>query len=80
METARNLSVGMDDWKMNRHTTFLLLPKGWSKSQLQAKLPAFREKYFGNSEDAAKDVYLFPYLDFRLKASHITSILGSSHP
>ena len=80
METARNLSAGMDDWKINRHTTFLLLPKGWDKSRLEAKLPDFREKYLGDSKDMAKDMYLFPFLDFRLKASHITSILGSSHP
>lgn len=80
METARNLSAGMDDWGTNRHTTFLLLPKGWDKSRLEAKLPGFREKYLGDSSEAAKDMYLFPFLDFRLKASHISSIMGSSHP
>lgn len=80
--TASSLSAKMmdDDWKLNRHATFLLLPKGWDKSRLEAKLPRFRDKFLGDSPEAAKAIYLFPFLDFRLKARHISSILGSSHP
>jgi putative ABC transport system permease protein len=80
METARALSVDLDDWKINRFTTFLLCREGFRKKQFNEKLPAFLEKYYADSDESSQNLYVFPFKDFRLKASHISSFLASSHP
>jgi putative ABC transport system permease protein len=80
METARSLSVDLEDWKANRFTTFLLCREGFRAKEFDGKLPAFLEKYYADSEESPQSLYVFPFKAFRLKASHISSFLASSHP
>lgn len=79
METCRSLSDMLGDWTANRHTAFLLLPEGFNKVRLEEKLPAFIEKYIADSPESTKQMYLFPFLDIRLKSNHITSFMASSY-
>jgi putative ABC transport system permease protein len=80
MGTARAFSVDLDDWRTDQVTTFLLARSGFRKKEFDEKLPAFVEKYYSDSEESPQSMYVFPFSDFRLKASHITSFLASSHP
>jgi putative ABC transport system permease protein len=80
IETARGLIDGFDSWRANPAAVFVLLRKGADRVRLEEKLPAFLEKYFENSPDSPMKLYLMPFLDFRLKSSHIESILPSSLP
>jgi putative ABC transport system permease protein len=80
METSRALSGVLDDWTLNRIATFLLVPEGFDRTRFEERLPAFLAKYFENYPESPQKMYLFPFLDFRLKSRHITSLVASSHP
>ena len=80
LETARSLSVGLDDWTALRYAGFLLLPEGIEKARIEEKLPAFIKKFYADSPESPKQMYLFPFLDFRLKSEHIDSLMASTHP
>lgn len=80
MPTARKINAEMEDWSSHRHTTLLLLPPGFDHRALEVKLPAFMDKYYTDTYDSPKQLYLFPFLDFRLKSNHITSFIAGSHP
>lgn len=80
LETARALSAILDDWFVHRMATFLLVPESYNQARFEERFPAFLAKYFEDSPDSPKRMYLFPFLDFRLKSRHITSLMGSSHP
>jgi putative ABC transport system permease protein len=69
MDTARSLFPDQDNWEKSEFSTFLLLAKKADPKSLQAKLPAFLKKYFPATLQAPKKIYLFPFLDFRLKAT-----------
>jgi putative ABC transport system permease protein len=80
METIRTLSGILDDWTTNRIAAFLLVPEGFDKARFEEKLPAFMGRYFENYPRSPQKMYLFPFLDFRLKSGHITSLVASSNP
>jgi ABC-type antimicrobial peptide transport system permease subunit len=80
METSRALSGVLDDWTLNRIATFLLVPEGFDLTRFEEKLPSFLAKYFENYPESPQKMYLFPFLDFRLKSEHITSLVASSNP
>lgn len=81
METMRSLSSDvLDDWNVNRLMTFLLLSKDVDSTAIEKRLPLLMSKHIADSPDAPKKMYLFPFLDFRMKSSHINSILASTHP
>jgi putative ABC transport system permease protein len=80
METAKSLSGILDDWSVHRIATFLLVPDGFDKARFEERLPAFLSKHFDISPESPKQIYLYPFLDFRLKSRHITSLMGSSNP
>ncbi len=80
METSRALSGVLDDWTLNRIGTFLLVPEGFNRARFEERLPAFLAKYFENYPESPQKMYLFPFLDFRLKSRHITSLMASSDP
>jgi len=80
METSRALSGVLDDWTLNRIATFLLVPEGFDKARFEERLPTFLAKYFENYPESPQKMYLFPFLDFRLKSRHITSLMASSDP
>jgi putative ABC transport system permease protein len=80
LETARAFSDILDDWSTHRMATFVLVPDGFDQAHFEKRLPAFLAKHFDDSESSPKQMYLFPFLDFRLKSTHITSLMGSSSP
>ncbi len=80
LETARSLSGILDDWSVYRMATFLLVPEGFDQGRFEERLPAFLTKHIDVSPESPKKIYLYPFLDFRLKSQHITSLLGSSSP
>ncbi len=80
METSRVLSGVLDDWTLNRIGTFLLVPEEFDRTRFEERLPSFLAKYFENYPESPQKMYLFPFLDFRLKSRHITSLVASSSP
>jgi putative ABC transport system permease protein len=80
MDTVRTLSGILDDWSSHRMATFLLVPDGFDPSRFEERLPAFMAKFYDDSPESPQKMYLFPFLDFRLKSTHITSLMGSSSP
>jgi putative ABC transport system permease protein len=80
METSRALSGVLDDWTTNRIATFLLVPEGFDRARFEERFPTFLAKYFENYPESPQKMYLFPFLDFRLKSRHITSLVASSDP
>lgn len=59
---------------------FLLLPDRTVKGRLEELFPAFLARNEPSGPGSAESMYLYPFLDFRLKSRHITSGLASSHP
>ncbi len=80
LETVRALSGILDNWSDHRMATFLLVPERFDQAQFEERLPAFLAKHFDDSPESPKQMYIFPFLDFRLKSQHITSLMGSSSP
>jgi len=80
LETARAFSGILDDWSVHRMATFLLVPDRFDQARFEERLPAFLSKHFDDSPDSPQQMYLYPFLDFRLKSQHITSLMGSSSP
>jgi len=80
METARAFSGILDDWSVHRMATFLLVPDRFDQVRFEERLPAFLSKHFDESPESPQQMYLYPFLDFRLKSRHITSLMGSSSP
>lgn len=81
METMRSLSSDiLDDWKVNRTMTFILLSKDGDSTSIEQKLPLFISKHIADTPDTPKKMYLFPFLDFRMKSSHLNSLMSSTHP
>ncbi|UCC41495.1 MAG: ABC transporter permease [Candidatus Aminicenantes bacterium] len=70
-ETARTFYGRMDDWNINNHAIFLLLPEGYNPTALEAKLPDFINKHYEISPNSPKRLYLFPMLDFYKKSIDI---------
>lgn len=65
METARQLYGWMDDWTVNSQTSFVKLPFSIFPDKLEEKFPIFVGKYFSDSPDSPKRLFLLPLLDFR---------------
>ncbi|UCC39275.1 MAG: ABC transporter permease [Candidatus Aminicenantes bacterium] len=80
METIRTLSGILDDWSTHRIAAFLLVPEGFDQARFEERFPAFLAKYFKDYPESPQKMYLFPFLDFRLKSEHITSLMASSNP
>ncbi len=80
IETVRAFSGILDDWSVHRMATFLLVPKSFDQSRFEERLPAFLSTHFDDSPLSPQQMYLFPFIDFRLKSQHITSFMGSSSP
>jgi len=80
METIRALSGILDDWTSNRIAAFLLVPERFELARFEERLPTFLAKYFEDYPESPQKMYLFPFLDFRLKSRHITSLVASSSP
>jgi putative ABC transport system permease protein len=73
METAEQFVTWMDDWRTNHQGCFLLLSEGTDPAGLEKKFPIILKKYYANTPDTPKKLYLLPLLDFRLHSERITS-------
>jgi putative ABC transport system permease protein len=80
METIRASSEILDDWSTSRIAAFVLVPERFDQARFEERSPAFLAKYFENYPESPQKMYLFPFLDFRLKSRHITSLVASSSP
>jgi len=79
METIESLSDVLDDWEVSRHTGFWKLPKGTKTKLLEERFPSLIGRYFSDPEKTPQRMYLFPFLNFRLKGGHIASPVASSN-
>jgi putative ABC transport system permease protein len=68
MDAARALFPDLDSWDKAGFATFLRLSRGADRKRLDSQLPAFLRAHYGDTPLAPKRLYLFPFLDFRLKS------------
>ncbi|MFO7891194.1 MAG: FtsX-like permease family protein [bacterium] len=80
LETIHSLDKRINNWTQNRFATFVKLQKNTDRTLVENKLSGYIKTHFPQSELTPKRLYLFPFLDMRLGASHINSIINSSHP
>ena len=80
MEVAKLISGIKDDWKDCRTATFLQLSDNYDKTQFDNRLTALIKTHYGNNEEAPSRIYLIPFLNFRLGASHVETFLPNSKP
>jgi putative ABC transport system permease protein len=80
MDTVRAFSGILDDWSSHQIATFLLIPDRFDPSRLEERFPDFMAKHSDDSPESPQKMYLYPFLDFRLKSAHIISLMGSSSP
>ena len=78
METARQFVTWMDDWKTNHQGCFLLLSEGADPVGMEEGFPMILKKYYANTPDTPKKLYLLPLLRFRLHSEHIASFWHST--
>jgi len=76
----REVGGDLDDWKTDLAAVFLLVGKGFDEAVFEGKLEGFVDRHFEASPERVRRLYLLPFLDFRLKSSHIESFLPSSQP
>jgi putative ABC transport system permease protein len=79
METSKALYDILDDWDISRHTGFWRFPKGTKIKNLEERFSSLIGRYFSDPEKTPQRMYLFPFLDFRLKGGHIVSPVASSN-
>jgi ABC-type antimicrobial peptide transport system permease subunit len=68
LEVARTLYDWMDNWQENTTGAFVLLPRGYDPSKLEAKLPGFLKKYVRDTPGAPERLFLLPLLSFHKQA------------
>jgi putative ABC transport system permease protein len=71
LETARALYDWPGDWKANKLATFLLLSEGSKAAALEEKLSSFIDKYYPDTPESPKRLFLHPLLSFFLGSSRI---------
>jgi len=71
MATARRLYSWMDDWTVNSQTPLVKLKRGMRFGQMAEKFPAFIGKYFPDTQDSPKRLFLLSLLEFRRKAESL---------
>ncbi len=76
----RELGADLEDWKTDLAAVFLLVRQGFDESAFERKLEGFVGRHFEASPERVRRLYLMPFLDFRLKSSHVESFLPSSQP
>lgn len=80
IESSELFFGDLNNFKNYNSTTFVLLQNNYDKKLLEDKLPTFMKKYYADNQlESTKKLYLFPFLDFRLKSRHIESFFRSSH-
>lgn len=70
-ETADALYSWKGNWSVNNQAAFLLLAEGSDSAQIEGKLSAFLNKYYPDSPDSPRQLYLHPLQDFLLNSQDI---------
>ncbi len=70
-ETAGAMNMRMDDWSKYNQATFLLLSDGTNATTLDAKLSSLIQRYYPDSFESPKRLYLHPLPDFLLNSTEI---------
>ena len=70
-ETADALDLRRDDWSVNNQATFLLLSPGTDPAKLEANLSSLIPRYYPESFESPKRIYLHPLTDFHLNSYDI---------
>ena len=65
LETSRSFYKWTDDWDVNNLTTFVRVPQAADAAHLEAKLPAFIDKYYPDLPESPRRMYLLPFLEYR---------------
>jgi len=71
MATARRLYSWMDDWTVNSQTPLVKLKRGVSPERMAEKFPAFIGKYFPDTPDSPRRLFLLSLLEFRRRAESL---------
>jgi len=77
-ETAEALDIRMDDWSLNNQATFLLLADGTDSTKLDAKLSSLIQRYYPESFESPKRLYLHSLADFHLHSYEIDCYWSAS--
>ncbi|MGB3863237.1 MAG: ABC transporter permease, partial [Candidatus Aminicenantaceae bacterium] len=78
METAGALDIRMDDWSVNNQATFLLLSDGTDPAKLDSKISSLIQRYYPDSFESPKRLYLHPLPDFNLNSYEIECYWSAS--
>jgi len=70
-ETVNTLYPVIDDWESKRLTSFLMLTSAKQFAQLEYKFPGFINKYYPDTPQKPKELYLHPLKDFFLNSQDI---------
>jgi putative ABC transport system permease protein len=77
MGTADALYSWEGDWRVKNQAAFLLLAEGYGAAQVDAKFPAVLDKYYPESLDSPKQLYLHPLPEFMLNSQEIDCYWGT---
>jgi putative ABC transport system permease protein len=70
-KTAEALNIRMDDWGVNNQATFLLLSEGADLTKIDANLSSLIQRYYPDSFESPKQLYLHSLVDFHLNSYEI---------
>jgi putative ABC transport system permease protein len=70
-KTAEALDIRMDDWGVNNQATFLLLSEGADLTKINANLSSLIQRYYPDSFESPKQLYLHSLVDFHLNSYEI---------
>lgn len=70
-KTAEALDIRMDDWGVNNQATFLLLSEGVDLTKIDANLSSLIQRYYPDSFESPKRLYLHSLADFHLNSYEI---------
>jgi putative ABC transport system permease protein len=77
-ETAEALGIRMDDWNVNNQATFLRLAPGIDPAKLEPNLSSLIQRYYPESFESPKRIYLHPLADFHLNSYDIECYWSAS--
>ena len=80
MRTAHSLAKELEEWKISRHTAFLLVNPGFEARAFERKIPEFLSSHYPDAPATPRRLYAQPFRGFRLNSRNITSLISTSHP
>ncbi len=70
-ETANQIFPSIDNWEEKKVTSFVMLSSANQSAQMESKLPDFVGKYYPDSPQLPKELYLHSLNDFFLNSQNI---------